>query len=54
MIYRIQVRKHSSNIIEASDNNGKTWFPYLAPLIGKKEGDKLVDNLLKFLNHETN
>jgi hypothetical protein len=29
--------------------NGGKWKPYLAPLVGKKEGDELVDALLNIL-----
>lgn len=45
MKYRIQHRKFSSNIIESS-LDGKTWTPFLAPLIKKEDGDKLTEKLI--------
>lgn len=50
MKYRIQSRKMSTDIIEVSYDNGRTWKPYLAPLIDKIEGDRLINRVLEFLN----
>lgn len=47
--YRLQIRLASSNIIEKL--SGKTWTPYLAPLVAKAEGDKLCDSLIIILNN---
>ena len=47
--YRIQKRKYSSNIIEASDD-GKNWYPYLIPAIKKFKGDMLCKRLINLLN----
>ena len=46
MQYRIQKRKHSSNILERS-TDGKHWEAFIAPLVKKDEGDILVEGLLK-------
>jgi hypothetical protein len=37
--------------LDPKDKNykGGKWKPYLAPLVGKKEGDELVDALLNIL-----
>lgn len=48
-IYRIQERKFSSDIIEFSMNNGKTWKPLLAPFLSKKMGDGLAELMLEWL-----
>jgi hypothetical protein len=45
MKFRIQERKYSSNIIEKQV--GKSWTPYLAPLVTKKEGDIIVEQWLR-------
>jgi len=56
--FRIQKRMYAPNILEVEisglnpkDKNykGGKWKPYLAPLVGKKEGDALVDALLNIL-----
>ena len=56
--FRIQKRMYAPNILEVEtsgldpkDKNykGGTWKPYLAPLVGKKEGDELVNALLNIL-----
>ncbi len=51
IVFRIQKRKFSSNIIErGEESEGKTiWMPHIAPLCRKEEGDIVCDNLLKFL-----
>ena len=50
-MYRIQYREFSSNIIELGiEENGKLkWYPYLAPLCKKVEGDDLCIKVLNFL-----
>ena len=56
MEYRIQRRKGSSDIIEICSNpreKGHKWVPFIAPLITKKEGDRLAEELLVFLNAKT-
>jgi hypothetical protein len=52
MNFRIQERKASSNIIEQRiiTEKKERWRPYLAPLIAKEEGDKLITALLITLN----
>lgn len=51
-MYRIQKREFSSNIIEKKVQGKDKWIPFLAPLIRKVEGDKVVEKILKQLNNE--
>jgi hypothetical protein len=46
--FRIQKRIFAPNILEVEVSKG-VWKPYLAPLVGKKEGDELVNALLNIL-----
>lgn len=50
-IYRIQHRNYSANIIEGGYvKDGKMiWEPLVAPLVSKKEGDVLTEELLEYL-----
>ena len=56
LMYRIQRRKWSSNILErgvrykTSKGEDKiNWEPYIAPLVSKIEGDIICDKLIKQL-----
>ena len=48
--YRIQKREYSSNIIEkgVEEDNKIKWYPYIAPLCNKKEGDVVCEQIMKF------
>ena len=50
-LYRIQKREYSSNIIEkgVEEDNKIKWYPYIAPLCSKKEGDIICEKILKML-----
>ena len=50
LMYRIQKRKYSSNVIERIKPNTKdTWEVYLCPTVKKVEGDKIVVELFNYL-----
>jgi len=53
-LYRIQERKYSANIIEGGYvEDGKIIYePVLAPLLNKKEGDKLCNKIYEYLINE--
>lgn len=50
-MYRIRKRLYSSNIIEkgVEEDDEIKWFPFIAPLVNKKEGDELCEKLIKLL-----
>ena len=43
--FRIQKRMYAPNILEIEISKG-VWKPYLAPLVGKKEGDAIIQSIL--------
>lgn len=45
--FRIQERKHSSNIIEKLVDG--RWIPYIAPLVKKEDGDKITAEMFSYL-----
>jgi hypothetical protein len=56
--FRIQKRMYAPNILEVEtsgldpkDKNykGGKWKPYLAPLVGKKEGDIVIQSLFNLI-----
>lgn len=55
MDFRIQKRKGSSNIIEMitfTEEGKEKWIPCIAPLLRKKDGDVLCEQILNFLNEQ--
>jgi len=52
-IYRIQKRKFSSDVIEFSINEGKTWSVLIIPTIKKNMGDALAEEILDLLIHDS-
>ena len=53
-VYRIQERKYSSNIIERGYyiSDKLKHEPFICPVINKKEGDIICNNLLEILKND--